>query len=151
MALETIDLTTDKDTRRASNPVGALYRREAVVDLATVLADESDGTYEAGDILQLIDVNDVVIIGGGIEVLSAATGASVLTLDWDIGAADTYGNGIDGTTVANTSTAVGTATEVIGADTIDLTLKTITGTLTGGLIRCYVWLLDLNGLTKFTN
>jgi hypothetical protein len=151
MAAETIALTTDKDLTRSGKEFGVQYK-EVLVDLAQVLL-ESDGTFEAGDVFQVLAFPaDTVIWGGGLEVLTAVSGASAATFDWDIGAGDDFADGVDGT--ATGYGAVGTngvlgftnAVRLASADTVDLTLKTLTGTLTGGLIRCYVFYSDISGI-----
>lgn len=147
MTAETILVAdTNEFVRRITYPMGAVYKREAVVDFAELLAASEDG-FEALDVLQLFTINDVIIIGGGIDV-EVASNATTLTFDWDIGASDTYGNGIDGNTVANTITAMLTTTAVATEDTMDLTLATLTGTLTTGRVRAYVWLVDTNTTNK---
>lgn len=154
MAAETIDLTTDKDTRRSNLHSGAIYRKDAIVNLATVLAGESDGTYEAGDVFQVIDVGaGTRILGGGIEIVDVVTGASAATFDLDVAAGDDIADGVDATSAgygaAGSNGVLGftNAIQVTTADTVDLKLVTLTGTLTGGRIRCFVWLADLDGPT----
>lgn len=101
------------------------------------------GALVAGDILQLINVPaGTCILGATLQVETADT-ATAATLDVGLAGGDALYDGADATTAA--FPALGTNGQVANvivtaADTIDVILKTLTGTAAGGVFRLTVFL-----------
>lgn len=119
-----------------------------VLDFAAALTAKGSAL-AAADIIETISLPaGTQVIGGGAEVLTV-TDAGATTLDIGVGGADTIVDGGDST--ATGYLAVGTngklqteGLRIATADTIDVTIKTLTGTLTSGKVRVYVVLADIS-------
>ena len=137
--------------RRGVAPVSVI---ETEVDFADVLASKG-AALEASDVVQAIAVPaGTIVMGVGLEVVTAAD-STTLTLDVGDGTdADGYVDGADGKTVGmnyrvhtlNAGATVGlTAGKAYTAsDTIDITMATLTGTLTTGVVRVFAIVADLD-------
>lgn len=147
----TNDITTNKNFTRSYTPHG-IYKRECVVDWAAALAF-TGGALIAADTFQLFTMPAKTIVwGGGVEIIDVCNaGATVCLFDVGVAAADEIANNADGEVAGHfiAGTAASGFEEafvVATADTLDLTLKTVTGTLTTGKVRVWILASDGNGL-----
>lgn len=63
------------------NDYYALRRKEFTVDLAEVQTETGE-TISDGDVIQLEDISEQIIIGGGCQVITAASAATAYTIDF---------------------------------------------------------------------
>lgn len=125
------------------------YLVEVVIDWADVLAAKGSALAD-NDVVEAITVPaGTVILGVGAQVMVATDGT---TLTCDVGVTgvdvDEWVDGIDAKATALTywtPLAVTPDQTIIStADTIDVLLLTLTGTVTTGKLRVFAWLLDVS-------
>ncbi len=128
------------------------YRVEFDLNFATALTAKGSAL-AAADVIECIYIPaGTVVMGAGIAnvvvadstTLTLHVGTGVDNDEWAAsfdakGAVGTYGADLDSVPSWNTYAA---------ADTIDVTLATLTGTLTTGKVRVYALLLDVSNLNN---
>lgn len=129
---------------------------EAKINLATVSAElvaQGDGELAATDVIQAISLpKGTVVLAAGIEVLTAVAGTSVMTLDLGVtgGDVDQWVDGFDADAAVAGDYAAATTTApqlvMTAADTIDVLVATMTGSLTAGVIRVWAIIADIADL-----
>jgi hypothetical protein len=129
-------------SQRGRNP----YMVQTVLNLATALSDKGSAL-AAADVIPAIAVpKGTMILNAGIEVDTAITSASALTLDLGTGVdADVFVDGFDGTSAAGVVAQNPAAYQPVMAvadDNIDVTIATLTGTLSTGKMRVWAVLMD---------
>jgi len=137
--------TTGYPARAGLQGVGVF---EQVIDFAAVLAAKGSAL-AAEDIVQAISLPaGVQIISAGAEVLTAAN-PSAATINVGLAGGDTIVDGADAKTAGYC--AVGTngflqtaGNRLSAADTIDVTLATLTGTISTGKVRVYVVIANIS-------
>ena len=134
------------NSQRGRNP----YMVETVVNIATALSDKGSAL-AAADVIPVIAVKKgTCILNAGIEVDTAQTSASALTLDLGTGVdPDVFVDGFDGTSAAETfaqNPAVYQPVMAVADDNIDLKIATLTGTLSTGKFRVWAILMDCNDM-----
>lgn len=130
------------NSQRGRNP----YMVQTVLNLATALSDKGSAL-AAADVIPAIAVpKGTMILNAGIEVDTAITSASALTLDLGTGVdADVFVDGFDGTSAAGVLSQNPAAYQPVMAvadDNIDVTIATLTGTLSTGKMRVWAVLMD---------
>ena len=130
------------NSQRGRNP----YLVQTVVNIATALSDKGSAL-AAADVIPVIAVKKgTCILNAGIEVDTAQTSASALTLDLGTGVdADVFVDGFDGTSAAGVVAQNPAAYQPVMAvadDNIDLTIATLTGTLSTGKFRVWALCMD---------
>lgn len=124
-----------------------IHYDETTLDLDELEA-EKGSALAANDVIQAISIPaESVILAAGLEVVTAQSGSSVLTLDVGVtgGDVDNFVDGFDlVAAVAGDFSAqpVAYAPVVIGgtADTLDVLIASLTTTNTGGVIRVWaIW------------
>ena len=130
------------NSQRGRNP----YMVQTVLNLATALSDKGSAL-AAADVIPAIAVpKGTMILNAGIEVDTAITSASALTLDLGTGVdADVFVDGFDGTSAAGVVAQNPAAYQPVMAvadDNIDVTIATLTGTLSTGKMRVWAVLMD---------
>lgn len=149
--MATIDMATLEGSglHSAADGNNKIYVLENVVDIADAVT--LNGTaIVATDVIQALNIPvGSQVISGGIEVLEATTGTGTnLTIDVGItgGDVDAYVDGfdLDGAAVgALAANGVGTPTLVSAADTIDILVATLTGTVLTGKVRVWAVVADV--------
>ena len=134
------------NSQRGRNP----YMVQTVVNIATALSDKGSAL-AAADVIPAIAVSKgTMILNAGIEVDTAQTSASALTLDLGTGVdADVFVDGFDGTSAAGVVAQNAAAFQPVMAvadDNIDLKIATLTGTLSTGKFRVWAVLMDCTDL-----
>lgn len=143
MALGDNTLATARgNTQRGRNP----YMVQTVLNIATALSDKGSAL-AAADVIPAIAVpKGTCILNAGIEVDTAQTSASALTLDLGTGVdADVFVDGFDGTSAAGVlaqNPAVYQPVMAVADDNIDLKIATLTGTLSTGKFRVWALCMD---------
>jgi hypothetical protein len=148
--MATVDLSI---AARGNHPRGRQpYMIQNEINFAT--AATSKGTaLAAADIIKCLTVPaESVVLHAGFEVTAAHAGTSTDTaFDFGVtgGDVDNFVDGFDfdGASVgAYAPTPAAYAAVTVGgtADTIDLLLQAMTGTTTGGKIRCFATLMDIS-------
>ena len=130
------------NSQRGRNP----YMVQTVLNLATAMSDKGSAL-AAADVIPTIAVpKGTMILNAGIEVDTAITSASALTLDLGTGVdADVFVDGFDGTSAAGVVAQNPAAYQPVMAvadDNIDVTIATLTGTLSTGKMRVWAVLMD---------
>ncbi|MEK9769014.1 MAG: hypothetical protein VW683_08855 [Betaproteobacteria bacterium] len=130
------------NSQRGRNP----YMVQTVLNFATALSDK-ESALAAADVIPTIAVpKGTMILNAGIEVDTAITSASALTLDLGTGVdADVFVDGFDGTSAAGVVAQNPAAYQPVMAvadDNIDVTIATLTGTLSTGKMRVWAVLMD---------
>lgn len=130
------------NSQRGRNP----YMVQTVLNLATALSDKGSAL-AAADVIPTIAVpKGTMILNAGIEVDTAITSASALTLDLGTGVdADVFVDGFDGTSAAGVLAQNPAAYQPVMAvadDNIDVKIATLTGTLSTGKMRVWAVLMD---------
>lgn len=128
---------------------------EVSIDLDDAEA-EKGSALAAADVIQAIDIPPgSVVMAAGIEVTTAQSGSSVLTLDLGITGveADNFVDGFDlVAAVAGDYAATPAAFQplVVGntADTLDVLIASLTTTNTGGVIRVWAIIGDITDSRK---
>lgn len=131
------------------------YLVEVVLDFAEAATEKGSALAQA-DVIEIIDVpEETLVLMAGFEVTEAMTGTSTdATLDFGItgGDVDKYVDGfdLDAASVGDYAT-VATGANVINDalftsdDTLDILIVTQTGTITGGKLRCWAYMVDVSG------
>lgn len=128
------------------------YVVDKVIDFAAA-ATAKGSALAAADVIECISVPaNTVILNAGFEVITAAGGESNDTT-YDLGVtgvdADVFVDGFDGDAAAAGAYAQNAAAFqpiVVGtADTIDITIATATTAPTGGKVRVWALLMDIDG------
>lgn len=122
------------------------YLVQTVVNIATALSDKGSAL-AAADVIPAIAVKKgTCILNAGIEVDTAQTSATALTLDLGTGVdADVFVDGFDGTSAAGVlaqNPAVYQPVMAVADDNIDLKIATLTGTLSTGKFRVWALCMD---------
>lgn len=151
--MATISLATDTGTVRPSrNKVKMPYIVEATVDLA-VAATTKGSAIAQGDVIEALNVPaKTVVMAAGIEVITAMTGTSTdATIDVGFtgGDVDNFVDGfdLDGASAgALSGNGVQEPIVVSTADTVDILVATQTGTITGGKVRIWAVVADIDGV-----
>lgn len=115
----------------------------ALVDFAALLAEKGTDL-AAADVFEIIDIPEkCLVVAAGINPVEAgdATTATLTLGDGDDAAL--YDAGFDPTQVATDGVPVLTSKYYPAADTIDLTLSVLTGTLTTGKVQVWVAVIDV--------
>lgn len=123
------------------------YVVSRVVDFAEALSTKGSAL-ASGDVIEAINIPaGTMLLGGGAEVLTSANVAAC-TVDVDIAAGDDYVDGASVLTVgylaAGTNGAVDHVERLTTADTLDLKIASLTGTLTSGTVRVYAIMVDVD-------
>lgn len=125
------------------------YTVEAIVDFAEVLAKKGSAL-AAEDIVEAVAVPaQTLVLSAGVEVLEAAD-STTLTVDVGVTGVDTdvWVDGFNAKSAAGTYAQNPAAYQpiVVGAaaDTVDIELATLTGSLTAGKLRVFAVLLDVS-------
>ena len=130
------------NSQRGRNP----YLVQTVVNIATALSDKGSALATADVIPAIAVPKGTCILNAGIEVDTAQTSASALTLDLGTGVdADVFVDGFDGTSAAGVvaqNPAAYQPVMAVAADNIDLTIATLTGTLSTGKFRVWALCMD---------
>lgn len=129
--------------------------QEVDIDLADA-ATEKGSALAAADVIQAIDLAPgSVVIAAGLEVKTANSGSSVLTLDLGVTGidVDAYVDGFDFVAAVAGDYAQQPAAYqpiVIGntADTLDLLIASLTTTNTGGVVRVWAIVGTIEDLRK---
>ena len=126
----------------------ALRRKEFTVDLQEV-EDETGETMSNADVIQLEDISEQIIIGGGCEVITAAAAATSYTIDFGATTANADGildaadmtstgyitsGGADGDLTTNAAIQI-TST----ADVLAIVLNITGAVTTNPKIRLWYW------------
>lgn len=148
--ISALDRSGSSHPSRATANVKVPYRVEFVLDFADALTAKGSAL-AAADVIEVITIPaGTVVLGAGIQLIDAAN-STTLTLDVGTGTdADEWVDGFDAQ--GGTEGAYGTDLSASpvwntygSADTIDVTLATLTGTLTTGKVRVYALMLDVSG------
>lgn len=127
------------------------YLVEVTLDLAAA-ATAKGSALAASDVIEVMDIPaEHVVVSAGFEVTEAMAGTSTdATVDLGVTGvdADVFVDGFDLDTASvgdYAAQAAAFAPVVVGgtADTIDLTIATQTGTITGGKLRVWALMVDL--------
>lgn len=153
--MATINLAASASTLHPANSYHKVpYLVETYVDLAAA-ATAKGSALAAADVIEALRIpGKSIVTASGAEVVTAATGGTVLTIDVGTGVdADSFVDGFDlhaATAGALTSSVVGGGPLVVGAagDTVDVTLATATGTYTAGVLRVWALVTDLVAVGK---
>lgn len=127
---------------RASN-VKVPYLVEALVDLADTTASATTAAISIPA--------ETMILGAGLEVLTAMTGTSTdATVTVKVGSTS-YTSALDidaATAGAYTVSAALTPFVATSADTVDVVFNGFTGTITGGEVRVFALVVDVSNAAK---
>ena len=88
------------------------------------------------------------ILAAGVEVTEALAGASALTFDLGTGFDDdafASGYAMAGKSVGAVAPMAGGMADFGAQDTLDITVDTLTGTATGGKLRVWAMVMDVDG------
>ena len=150
--MATIDLATLEGAGMApaADSLNKTYVLEKVVDIAAAVTAKGSAL-AAADVIEVLNVPyNSLVLGGTIKVTEATTGtATDLTIDvGDDGDADRFVDGfdLDGATVGAVSgngVQIGLVTGE-AAQTVDITLATMTGTLLTGKVLVSVVVADIS-------
>lgn len=126
------------------------YKVEVWIDFADVLATKGTAI-AAADVVQALNIPaETYVLAAGLEVETAAD-STTLTGDLGYGSnVDVFTDGADLKTtgygaLGTNGKASASAKYFTTADTLDLVLATLTGTLTTGLVRVFAIFLDVSG------
>tara|TARA_Y100000782_G_C10170844_1_gene259708 strand:+ start:1798 stop:2280 length:483 start_codon:yes stop_codon:yes gene_type:complete len=127
------------------------YRTDVNINFAEVLA-EKGSALAAADVIQAIRIPaGSVALAAGVSVVTPAD-STTLTLDVGTGVdADAWVDGFDGKSAAGTYSQFPAAYQpitMVAEDTLDVSLATLTGTLTAGEVVVWVLLLDITPTSK---
>lgn len=150
--MATVDLAPR--ARGEGNPGRKVYYIQNIVNIATAVTTKGSALAQ-GDVIEALAVPaNTLILGGGIEVITAKTGTTAdLTIDMGFtgGDVDAFVDGYDyDAAVAGayaTTVAANFPQVLAAADTIDLLLVTMTGTLLTGKIRVWALVCDIDDTT----
>ncbi len=125
-------------------PVGrtGLYRLVKEIDIADVLV-EKESALAALDVIQVFDIPKSVNVVNGQIHITTAFNSTTCTLDFGSGLdADQWIDGLDATSTGM-GTPLGAAEYFAAADTLDVTLATMTGTLSTGKMTVIALVEDM--------
>ena len=156
--MATVDMTSGTAGFVTSDSYSAKpYFVERYVDLADVVTAKGSAIAQ-GDVIQVLDIPaGSYVLAGGFEVISEMTGTSTdATVDMGVtgGDVDMFVDGFDldgasaGDFSAVPAATVGSKVFSSTDDTVDLLVVTQTGTITGGELRVFALMLDVNGRSK---
>lgn len=135
------------------------YLVEAYIDLADA-ATAKGSALAQGDVIEAINVPaGTFILGAGLQLIDDMTGTSTdATINFGVtgvnASAYVAGWDIDAAAELSFATPATTAHEprlITTADTIDMLIVTQTGTITGGVVRAFAWLMDVAYLSDRPN
>lgn len=89
-----------------------------------------------------------VVMAAGVEVTEALAGATALTFDLGTGADDdefVAAYAMAGQSAGATAPSLPGAAYIGSEDTLDITVDTLTGTATGGKLRVWAMVMDVDG------
>jgi hypothetical protein len=141
---ETIDMTeSGAGTILPASRKGGLYRLVKEIDIADVVTANGQAL-AATDIIQVFDIPaGSNVVNGNLVIVTALDPCTVCTLDFGSGLdADQFVDGLDATSAGN-GTPLDTAEYFAAADTLDITIATLTGVLSTGLVRAIAFVEDL--------
>jgi len=155
--MATIDLANragnpSKGAPARSGAVRTPYIIGKVIDFADAVTAKGSALAQA-DVIQALDLPAyTVLLGGGVQVVTAMTGTSTdVTLDIGVTGGDVDnildGFDFDGASVGAIGATIGVNEPVIigsTADTLDILIATQTNTLTGGSIWVWAMLADVS-------
>lgn len=127
------------------------YKTDVNIKWADVLAEKGSAV-AALDVVQAIRIPaGTAVLAAGVQIVTPAD-STTLTLDVGTGVdADAWVDGFDGKAAAGEFSQFPAAYQPITAtaeDTIDVTLATLTGTLTAGEVTVWAVLLDITATSK---
>lgn len=126
------------------------YTVDFVLDFAKALTAKGSAL-AAADVIEVLDIPaGSVVLSVGAEVTAVAD-STTLTLTVGTGAdADEWVAALDGKTLGWSADldSVPTVNTYAAADTIDVTLATLTGTLTSGKVRVFATLIDVSDKSR---
>lgn len=149
--MATVDLipqgTTGHPARQFRKEV---YKLSASVNLATA-ASTKGSALASSDVLQVIQIpNAVHILGGSVRVTAIAAGG-VTTAKMDVGTGLNVNSLVHdaalltaGFSAPGTSGSLAYNTIIASADTVDLILRSITGSITSGTVEVNVYVCDVS-------
>lgn len=130
------------------------YVIERYIDLADAVTAKGSALAQA-DVIEVLEVPaGSLVLEAGFEVTSVMTGTSTdATVDFGItgGDVDAFVDGFDldgasaGAYSAIPAATIGGKYLVTTQDTLDLLIVTQTGTITGGVLRCWALLANVDG------
>jgi len=164
-----IDMTSGQGTTGHPSRMRGVYVIDKTIDYAAVLVKKGSAL-AAADVVQVLDIPaETFVLAAGAEIITVGN-ATTLTLDVDFAGGDDYvdgadaiaavgycaagtngftgiqfANAVESSTLTNTAAIHNTA-----ADTLDVTFKTLTGTLSTGKVRVYAMLADISGVNEKT-
>ena len=149
--MATIDMATLEGSglHSAADGNNKIYVLENVVNIADAVTLKGTAL-AAADVIQALNIPvGAQVISGGAQVMEATTGtATNVTIDIGVtgGDVDAYVDGfdLDGAAVlAYAANGVGTPAIFSAADTIDILIPTMTGTLLTGKVRVWAVVADV--------
>jgi len=164
-----IDMTTGQGTSGHPSRQRPVYVIDKTLDWAAALVKKGSAL-AAADIFEVLDVPaETMVLAAGAEIVTVCN-ATAATIDVDFAGGDDYVDGFDAVSAvgycdagtngwvglqmdngAQASTLTNTAAlRITTADTIDVTLKSLTGTASTGKVRVYAVLLDISGVNEKT-
>lgn len=156
--MATVDMTAGTVGHSRGDAYAArAYVVEREIDLADVVTTKGSAI-AVNDVIQVIDVPArSLVLAAGFEVTSAMTGTSTdATLDFGITGVDVdaFVDGFDldaaaaGAYSAIPAATIGGKYFFSAADTLDLLVATQTNTITGGKLRCWAVMVNVDGRDK---
>lgn len=147
--MATIDMTHGSSGgRMPGTSAGSSYKLRKRVDFSEVL-EEKGSALAASDIVQVLDLPvKMAVMAANIHPVEAAD-ADTLTLDLGFISTpeadpDNFVDGFDATQISTDGVPIFSVQGYITtATTLDLTLQTLTGTLTKGKVDVVAWVVDL--------
>jgi hypothetical protein len=127
---------------------------EKSIDLAAAQTAKGSAL-AAGDIIEAISLpKGTLVLNAGIELTTAIAGSTVLTLDVGIAAyaGDSFVDGFNAVAASAADIAASDTTAAVpavltAADTVDVTVASLTTTLTAGVVRVWAVVADITDLT----
>lgn len=150
--MATVNLTKAGSTHYSRTNAKVPYVAEWTVDLTKAAAAKGTALAATDVIEALYLPAGTQVLSAGLQVVEAVTGPSVLTLDLGVTGndPDRFVDGFDAYAAAKGAFADPASTNVTPtllaktADTIDILIATQTGNITGGKLRVYAILVDVN-------
>lgn len=122
------------------------YLVEFELDFAAALTAKGSALAASDVINCLVMPAGTVVLGGGTQIKTAAN-STTTTVNFGVGGGSDFTSGLDAKSAAGTyGTDVGAVWKTAGAsaNTLDITLATLTGTLSTGKLRVWALLLDVS-------
>jgi len=156
-----IDLTDGQGTSGHPARARKVYIVEKTLDFAEALVQKGSAL-AATDVYEVLDVPaETFVLAAGAEVITVGD-ATAATVNVDFAGGDDYVDGADiiaatGYCAAGTngwaglqtgSTSTTAVNRITATDTLDVTLATLTGTLSTGKLRVYAILMDISGVNE---